>query len=64
MFHSTIIPGKPPLYLGLYFDSFVYFSSSTKVKEEFEFFFGSLTTVDFMGTVSFFLGIKGSMDAT
>jgi len=58
MFTGTIIPGEPPLYLGLYVDDFVYFSESDKVEQAFEKKFGELTTVDFMGTVSHFLGIR------
>jgi len=41
--------------LGLYVDDFVYFSESDEVEKEFERKFGELTTVDFMGTVSYFL---------
>jgi len=38
-------------------DDFIYFSESDEVEKEFERKFGELTTVDFMGTVSYFLGI-------
>ena len=33
LFHGTIIPGRPPLYLGLYVDDFVYFSEDKRSKE-------------------------------
>jgi len=58
IFTGTIIQGKSPLYLGLYVDDFVYFLESTEVEEAFEKKLGKLTKVDFMGTVSHFLGIK------
>ena len=41
-----------------YVDDIVYFSKDPKVEEAFEQKFGDLTTVDFMGLVSFFLGTK------
>ena len=57
-FHGTPIPGYPPLFLGLYVDDFVYFSTNDKVKKSFETKFGNLTQIYFMGQVTFFLGIK------
>ena len=53
---TYILPGKPPLYLGLYGDNFAYFSTDPQVEIEFEKQFGKLTKVDFMGTVTHFLG--------
>jgi len=58
MFHGEIVPGKPPLYLGLYVDDFIYFSTDPEVEREFETKLGKLTTVDFMGEVTHFLGIR------
>ena len=58
VFSGNILPNKPPLYLGLYVDDIVYFSSDPEVEQAFEEKFGNLTTVDFMGEVTFFLGIK------
>ena len=39
-------------------DDFVYFSASDTVEREFEHQMNSLTTVEFMGNVSYFLGIR------
>jgi len=58
IFHGTIIPGKPPLYLGLYVDDFIYFSTDDEVEKEFESLLKQQTNVDFMGQVSHFLGIR------
>ena len=58
IFHGNLIPGEPPLYIGVYVDDFVYFSTSTKVEAEFESKLQTLTDVDFLGNVQHFLGIK------
>ena len=54
--------GKPDgeniMYLGLYVDDLCYFSTSDACEREFERKLQSLTTVDFMGEVSHFLGLK------
>eukprot|EP00957_Ditylum_brightwellii_P044942 3408708-Ditylum_brightwellii.AAC.1 len=36
LFHGTMIPGQPPVYVGLYVDDFVYFSASDEVERKFE----------------------------
>lgn len=36
LFHGTLIPGKPKLYLGIYVDDFVYFSKDPEVEKLFE----------------------------
>ena len=53
---ATPIPGKPPIYLGLYVDDFVYYSTSDEVEAWFEQGLQSKVKVDFLGTVSWFLG--------
>jgi len=58
IFTGTLIKDEPQLFLGLYVDDFIYFSESDNVEKEFENRLGSLTKVDFMGTVSHFLGIR------
>ena len=58
IFTGALIPGEPPLYLGMYVDDFVYFSKSPAVEKRFEELFGDATDVDFMGQVSHFLGIR------
>ena len=56
VFMATPIPGKPPIYLGLYVDDFVYYSTSDEVEKWFEQGLQSKVKVDFSGTVSWFLG--------
>eukprot|EP00558_Chaetoceros_sp_UNC1202_P009040 CAMPEP_0197232302 /NCGR_PEP_ID=MMETSP1429-20130617/152_1 /TAXON_ID=49237 /ORGANISM="Chaetoceros sp., Strain UNC1202" /LENGTH=1842 /DNA_ID=CAMNT_0042690279 /DNA_START=1 /DNA_END=5529 /DNA_ORIENTATION=- len=58
LFKGTLIKEKPPLYLGLYVDDFIYFSKSPEVEKHFETEFGDKTSVDFMGPATHFLGIK------
>ena len=58
IFKGTIIPGLPPLYLGLYVDDFVFFSESDEVELQFQKLLESKTNVDFMGPVTHFLGHK------
>ena len=57
IFHGTAVKGHPPLYVGLYIDDFIYFSSSDFVEEQFEQKFGSQVTTTFEGDISHFLGI-------
>ncbi len=35
IFHGTILPGKPPLYLALYVDNFIFFSLDDDVEQYF-----------------------------
>ena len=56
VYKCTPIPGKPPICLGLYVDDFVFYSKSEEVEEWFEQQLKSKVKVDFMGTVSWFLG--------
>ena len=52
--------GKNVMYLGLYVDDFIYFSLSRDTEIAFEQRLKQLTSVDFMGEVSHFIGIKFS----
>ena len=58
IFHGEIIPGKPKLYLGIYVDDFIYFSTDPDVEKAFQEKLLSKTETDFMGKVSHFLGIR------
>jgi hypothetical protein len=53
-----VIDGAPPVYVGIYFDDKIYFSTSDKVEKKFEELLGGLVSVEFMGQVSHFLGIE------
>ena len=52
----TDSPTSSPLTLGLYVDDFVYFSDDPAVEAKFERLLKHYSTVDFMGTVEWFLG--------
>lgn len=58
IFYGSLIEGQPPLYLGLYVDDFIYFSSSRDVEKKFEKDFSSKMDMDLNGPVTYFLGIK------
>jgi hypothetical protein len=58
LFVGSILPGKPPLYLVLYVDDFLYFSPDSEVEKHFELSLSKKIKVDFMGDAEFFLGIK------
>ena len=57
IFFGKMFDNEPPIYIGLYVDDFIYFSSSSKVEREFEKRFGSRIKTTFDGDVSHFLGI-------
>jgi acid phosphatase class B len=57
---GTLIEGQPPIYVGIYVDDIIYFSSSDAVEQKFEALHSTLGDVDFMGQVSHFLGIEFS----
>lgn len=47
-----------PVYIGIYVDDIIYFSPSDAVEKKFEELLGSVVQADFMGQVSYFLGIE------
>ena len=58
VFTGTLIPGEPPLYLGLYVDDFAYFSPSDKVEAKFKELMDNKYDVSYDETLDWFLGIK------
>jgi len=58
LFYGTLIEGKPPIYVGIYVDDIIYFSTNDEVEQHFEAKLSEIGTVDFMGQVSLFLGIE------
>ena len=58
LFRGKILPNKPPIYVGIYVDDFIYFSADPSVENEFESRLSSVTEFEFMGDVSQLLGIK------
>jgi hypothetical protein len=60
LFVGTLIEGEPPIYVGIYVDDIIYFSSSDRVERFFEQSLSTIGDIDFMGQVSHFLGIEFS----
>jgi hypothetical protein len=58
LFTGVLIPGQPPIYVGIYIDDIIYFSVSDAVEKEFETHLSSIGSLDFMGQVSLFLGTE------
>jgi hypothetical protein len=58
LFTGVLIPGEPPIYVGIYVDDIIYFSASDNVEKHFEHLLSSLGQVDIMVQVSLFLGTK------
>jgi hypothetical protein len=58
LFIGHLIPGEPPIYVGVYVDDVIYFSPSDSVEKKFESSFSAIGNVDFMDQVSHFLGIE------
>ena len=58
LFTGTILPGKPPLYLGLYVNDFLYFSKSPEVKETFKTEFSKLISIEWKRDLDYFLSIS------
>lgn len=60
LFYGTVIPGQPPVYVGIYVDDIIYFSPSDAVEQKFEEGLSTIGSVDYMGQVSLFLGTEFS----
>jgi len=58
LFVGNLLEGHPPIYVGIYVDDIIYFSSSDLVERRFEQQISSIGAVDFMGQVTHFLGIE------
>jgi len=58
LFIGENIEGEPPIYVGIYNDDIIYFSTSDAVEKRFEELLSNRVSVDFMGQVSHFLGIE------
>ena len=56
LFSGEIIPGQPPLQIGIYVDDFVYYSQSDVVRIHFEQPLAQHVKVGFLGQCEYFLG--------
>jgi hypothetical protein len=58
LFMGTLIDCQPPIYVGIYVDDTIYFSTSDAVENHFESLLSSLGSINLMGQVSHFGGIE------
>jgi hypothetical protein len=58
IFVGTPIPGKPPLYITIYVDDFIYFSLDDEVEQYFQTSLSQKIKVDFIGDAKWYIGIK------
>jgi hypothetical protein len=58
IFTGVLVPGEPPVFVGIYVDDIIYFSISDVVERKFEEFLSSIGSVEFMGKVGLFLGTE------
>lgn len=58
IFTGTHIPGEPPLYLGLYFKDFAFFSWSDAVEQKFWDLLNTVYIVSYDDSLELFLGMK------
>jgi hypothetical protein len=58
LFTGVLLPGQPPIYIGIYVNDIIYFSASDDVEKKFEDMLSTIGSVDFMGQVSLFLGTE------
>jgi len=58
IFVSTLIEGGPLIYIGIYVDDIIYFSSSDDVEKAFECCLSDIGDVDFLGKFLIFGGLS------
>jgi hypothetical protein len=57
-FTGVLVPGGPPIYVGIYVDDIIYFSDSDVTEKKFEEDLSSIGSVDSIGQASLFLGTE------
>jgi hypothetical protein len=60
LFVGRLEEGGPLIYMGIYVDDIIYFSTDDTTERKFEELLSNLVSVDFMGQFSHFLGIEFS----
>jgi hypothetical protein len=60
LFTGVLVPGEPPIFVGIYVDDIIYFSASDQTEKKFEELLSSIGQVEFMGQVTLFLGTEFS----
>jgi len=58
IFTGVLIPGEPPIFVGIYVDDIIYFSQSDQVEKKFEDLLSTIGSVDFMGQIGLYLGTE------
>ena len=56
LFHSTPIPGQPPIYIAIYVNDLIDFSLTAMVEHHFETSLAAQLCIQFMGSIEWFLG--------
>jgi hypothetical protein len=57
LFVGHLIDGEPPIYVGIYVDDIIYFSTSDAVEQKFESLLWTIGEVE-LGQITQFLGIE------
>ena len=58
IFHGTLIPGKPPIYVAIYVDDIIFFSVDDAVEQFFHTALSQKIQVEFLGDAEWYIGIK------
>jgi hypothetical protein len=58
IFHGSLIPGKPPLYVAIYVDDIIFFSLDDDVEQYFCSALSQKRKVEFLGDAECYIGIK------
>ena len=58
IFKGEAVKGEAPLYLRLYVDDFIFFSTDPTVEQSFQTMLKQQTNVDFLGQANHFLGLR------
>jgi hypothetical protein len=64
LFVGTLIEGEPPIYVGIYVEDIIYYSTSDAVERKFESLLTTIEEVEFTGQVTQFLGIEFTWKAS
>jgi hypothetical protein len=58
LFHGILIPGKPPIYVTIYVDDIIFFSTDDEVEKYFCTALSQKIKVEFLGDAKWYFGIK------
>jgi len=58
LFHGTLLPGKPPIFVAIYVDDILYFSEDDTVEQYYRTALSQKVQVEFLGDAAWYIGIK------